>query len=648
MIRPRYAVTLARTKLRSKRGILIASIIVASLLFAALIAFVILFTGVEKSAREYVKVSGNDRYLVKTSPVVPSSVLTFPFELNREQIEELRAFEAEYYASIREEYEAQGIEYDESSEVPILKAASWMPESVPEELRYNVDYPSAPAQALLEKKMQDYIASAQNKIGNLQEIGSRYGAQGYYSQQQSPLPALPSTRLIVDGKESFEQRDPSYEITRAVRTSSYSIASQQVLSRYMLDQTDKELKGIPVIITAQEAAKVFGETLEIGEEPETATDKTNWLREIQQKLNGHTYQACYRNEPEQAMLTKIERDYAEMQNNKDNSDYEAPGLQYDYSEEPCGDIVVVSDTRSSQEKAAVLAEEEAQKKLGTYIEPKHALLTFQVVGIMNYQQPTSLTASADAFIKNLLTPQDYTANTAIIPAELYQQLPEAMRLDQFTDAVKRHYGNSYAMISEDFAPRILEFSTIESAKAFIDTEGCSMTNPECDRLFYADPYGSNYLILDEIGKLFTKIAWIAFPVILGLATVIMWFTISRIMAENRKETAVYRAMGAKRSDITSIYVTYVMMVAGYIALLSTLIGVGLAFGLHYYYEPTLTSTAATSFGIIDKAPTFGLFDISSPILLIIIGSIFVTSLIASIQPLIRNVIRSPIRDMREE
>ena len=50
MIRPSYALKLARTKLRSKRGVLIASIIVASLLFAALIAMVIVFTGAEKSA----------------------------------------------------------------------------------------------------------------------------------------------------------------------------------------------------------------------------------------------------------------------------------------------------------------------------------------------------------------------------------------------------------------------------------------------------------------------------------------------------------------------------------------------------------------------------------------------------------------------
>lgn len=48
MIRSSYALKLARTKLRSKRGMLAASVIVASLLFAALIATIIVFTGAEK------------------------------------------------------------------------------------------------------------------------------------------------------------------------------------------------------------------------------------------------------------------------------------------------------------------------------------------------------------------------------------------------------------------------------------------------------------------------------------------------------------------------------------------------------------------------------------------------------------------------
>lgn len=50
MIRPSYALKLARTKLRSKRGMLAASVVVAGLPFAVLIATIIVFSGAEKSA----------------------------------------------------------------------------------------------------------------------------------------------------------------------------------------------------------------------------------------------------------------------------------------------------------------------------------------------------------------------------------------------------------------------------------------------------------------------------------------------------------------------------------------------------------------------------------------------------------------------
>ena len=120
------------------------------------------------------------------------------------------------------------------------------------------------------------------------------------------------------------------------------------------------------------------------------------------------------------------------------------------------------------------------------------------------------------------------------------------------------------------------------------------------------------------------------------------------MAENRKEIAVYRAMGAKRRDVTSIYLVYIMLVALRTVVVSVALGMLIAFAIDYFYGKVLTDTAVTVFGIIDDAPTVSLFNLESPLLLIIIGSIVAVSLIASVQPLIRNVLRSPIRDMRDE
>jgi len=59
MIKLSYSLKLARTKLHSRRAMLIASVIVASLLFATLVATVIVFSGAGRSALIFVKKAGN-------------------------------------------------------------------------------------------------------------------------------------------------------------------------------------------------------------------------------------------------------------------------------------------------------------------------------------------------------------------------------------------------------------------------------------------------------------------------------------------------------------------------------------------------------------------------------------------------------------
>ena len=655
MIRPSYALKLARTKLRSKRGVLITSIIVASLLFATLIATVIVFMGAEKSANEFIKKAGNDRYLVKTQPNIPYDKLTFLLTPSLQEIREIKAFERQYYQELREKYTSLGLKYDEALEVPALEPFAYADVTLPEEQRVRVNNTSPVIQAMNEQKFEAYVKTATNKISDLREVGARYSARGYYiASQPSSLPILPQLRLIQDGKEDFSSSGlksgdfSSYGyFTNAMHNGMYNFTDQKNLSRYLLDTDTSNLEGIPVVVSAQEAASFFGEEAGIGKEPESASEKKAWLKDIQTKLNGQTYQACYRNSVEQTMLEKVQRDYAEMKNNEDNKEYQKPSLIYDYPTEVCGDIVVKEDTRTAIEKQAEAKAEEAQKKLGTYVTPTHRLLTFQIVGVIYAQSFLDHTKSVDEYVKSLLTPQG-DMSYIDIPIQLYDALPDNLKIDDIQKQESAGTVVLEALATEEFASRILEFSTVEDARAFLDNETCPASESHCDKAFIGSPYGSNYLILDEIGTLFDRIATIAFPAVLGLAAVIIWFTVSRIMAENRKEIAVYRAMGAKRRDVTSIYLVYIMLVALRTVVVSVALGMLIAFAIDYFYGKVLTDTAVTVFGIIDDAPTVSLFNLESPLLLIIIGSIVAVSLIASVQPLIRNVRRSPIRDMRDE
>ena len=657
MIRPRYALQLARTKLRSKKGVLIASVVVSSILFGALIAAIIVFTGVQKSAVRFIEAANNNHYLVAVKPNIPSSVTGFydgsSTNLSLDTVRAIKAFEKQYYADERAKYQAAGVEYNPALEVSALKPSLFADKSLPEEQRVMINWASPVTNAMLEQKFIEYAKTAQNKITDIKRIGAQYGATDYYSQSYTMLPSLPALRLIQNGKEDFAAQVSYDALTmtadkNAIHNGAYSFSDDTLLSRNLLTTDTKNLKGIPVVPTAQEVASLFGKEIGVSTEPKDESQALPWLKSVQQKAKGFVYQACFRNTAEQTLLDKIQNDYAEMKANEANKNYQPPALIYNYPDTACGDITVKSDTRSAAEKQAAAQAEADQKKLGTYVAPMHRLLTFQIVGLTYAQAYIYSPNNVTDFVKGLMSGNNFmspASTTVSIPAQMYATLPAAMRFDDLTQPAQGPY---IAWKDSEFKDQIVAFNTVDEARRFINDVGCPSSSTSCSKLFYTDPYGSNYLLLDELGKVFVNIMSIAFPVLLGLALVIIWFTVSRIMAENRKETAVYRAMGAKRSDITAIYTTYIMLVALRIALLSLLLGVAAAYVLNIIYAPGIAATASSMFGIIDHAPSFGMFDLSSPLLWLTVGSIFVVSLVASIQPLIRNVLRPPVQDMRSE
>ncbi|MCA9338323.1 ABC transporter permease [Candidatus Saccharibacteria bacterium] len=626
-------------------------------MFATLIATVIVFSGAEKSAVVFIKKSGNDKYLVKSQPNIPYDKISFNLTPTLDEIRKIRAFERQYYQDLQDKYKSLKLEYDKATEVPALEPYAFADKKLPEEQRVKVNFFSPVIQAMNVRKFEEYAKTAANKASDLREIGARYGASGYtIVDQPSAIPSIPRLRFIQDGKEDFGVSEPKTGgdfgdygyFTHAIYNGVYSFTDQKNLSRYILPTDSSELKGIPVVVSAQEAASLFGKKVSIGEEPKNSSEKKTWLKDIQEKLNGQTYQACYRNSTEQVMLEKIQRDYVEMKNNENSKEYQKPSLIYDYPKEACGDITIKQDTRTAGEKQAELKLEAVQNKLGTYVAPVHKLLTFQIVGVRYAQPFLDYTKSVEDYIKSLLVSPQGDISSIEIPIQLYDVLPNNRKV---YDIQKQEGAGTIvqaALIDKDFAARILEFSTVKDARAFLDNETCRESASDCAKRFIARPYGSNYLILDEISKLFNKISSVAFPVVLGLAAIIIWFTISRIMTENRKETAVYRAMGARRHDVATIYLLYVFLVALQIAIVSTVLGVAVAFVVDSFYGSTLSDTAVALFGIIDDAPRFSLFNIESPLLTVVVGSIFVISIIASIQPLIRNVRRNPISDMRDE
>lgn len=149
--------------------------------------------------------------------------------------------------------------------------------------------------------------------------------------------------------------------------------------------------------------------------------------------------------------------------------------------------------------------------------------------------------------------------------------------------------------------------------------------------------------------MFSKLMGYTLPSVVVLAGLIVWFMMSRVMTDNRKETAVYRAMGARRADIAAIYLVYTLIVGLFIAASALLFGVLAAYIIEITYGQQLGDIASIAFGLSGTGKNFfTLFDLTSVWIAYVCAGIIMICLVAVLQPLARNVLRPPIRDMRND
>ena len=171
---------------------------------------------------------------------------------------------------------------------------------------------------------------------------------------------------------------------------------------------------------------------------------------------------------------------------------------------------------------------------------------------------------------------------------------------------------------------------------------------DCKKPFMLATYGSSYLAVDEMSKFIRGIAPIALAIAMAIATIVIWVTMARVIIDSRRETAVFRALGAKRKDIASIYLLYSMLVALLIVIFMLIAGFIAASVVESLFGTQATDLAKVAYGVFDDLEPFRFIGIDALALTALAGCIFGISLIAVLPPLWRNVRRSPIRDMRDE
>ncbi|MGO3702135.1 MAG: FtsX-like permease family protein [Candidatus Saccharimonadales bacterium] len=652
MIRLTDTTTLAFTKLRARKIRTTATVALASLLFGVLAAASLVTTGAFKSLADFRADGLTSRYIVAVDPA-PSGEGLIGIQKDPAMVAEAKKrFEA-LVAQKTEAAKELNISYNSVSEIaPYALSADGKTEMLQMHDSNNI------VRTLLRETFQnkpviDDIA--------LQKSAKTYGAttffatKNYHIENGATLNVLPKTgEVFYDQNDEIAQNQ--HYTPPIIDGNALNLAPKNITEPFLLAQHKWQPTGesIPIILP-QETVELLLETTPLPDDA-PAADKNAYLHELRDKAAGLTFAACYRNGASNAAVQQTVVQQNEIATHKNDKEFIPPALQYQLpNAASCTNPTVASDTRTDAQKQQDAAQKQFDETFAT--EPstqKSFFVHFSVVGISpngdsaqnSFNEPEERAKTVQDIAQSILTTSGIGQ---VIPEHLWQQIPAKERANY---AELFTYQPSYFFGNEDNHTRHVEFATATGAQQFIDQEACTFTMyGDCapaGRDYMATLMFTNSAAIDDLQR--TLRQWFLYAMIgvMALAAVIMWLTVGRTIADGRHETAVFRAIGFTRSDIASVYVVYTLLLALLVAILATSVGFLGAYAAQHFFAPQLTALAQYNFGGLDLAKEVSLLSIDSHRLLLILAAIFATGLLSMIVPLLGNVRRSPIKDMREE
>lgn len=657
MLRITDSLRLAGTKLRVRRIRLSITVVVSGLLFAALLAGLTMLMGAQRSVEEFDRGSLNNRYLVAQTAIRPNNIeftsnLTARAEAERTQmIKDKQALAARL-----------GLPYDPKSEPPIMQS---FPDSPPYPNNQNVI-----VQWLIRQetaKLPRLTADAQWQFARTR------GAMQQFSIQS--IAANGMLNYMERGIESFDdkrqqnnQPTPLEEFKQ--QFSNITAIDQSLLGGYLLAGASAKPSEIPLIIRYQDAEVLLG--LKPLDKNASNDMQLARLKELRQKAGQLTFSACYRNPASQALLqtAKQQIQAAANQAKKPSADYVKSDREYAIPPaDSCAAPTVVKDNRSAEAKRTEANQRQFDQTFGsTQSEPAQAKFTFHVVGLM----PDDMKATQSdigSFLQQFLSTR--LSHTWIMPRGSITTAAQTA-LESTIQTTNNDQGNA----NREETLAIYEFSEPNKARRYLAAASCGegtsggtggtdlFAQPEpveasktqksnksiClpHYVVFASPTGSNSLVnYDAMERLKPIIMWTFIGVTI-VAAFILLIIISRTIADSRKESAVFRALGATRLDISQIYFVYTMIVALLTALFSIAAGLIVVYIADNLLASQITATLRITMTPKDLATTFHFWTIDWTIIGAVALSIIAAAVLACLIPLIRNTRRNPIKDMRDE
>ena len=634
MLRTLDASKLALTKLRTRKIRLAVTIIVAGLLFGVVVFGLTVLRAGMASVERFSRDTMSTRYLLAYSNHNENQSELF-YNTPQDAKDRILALHKQHIADKKAAAKALGVEYDEKSEEePITKINQDDSGSLN---RNSWAVKTFLKQHTAEKNplKPERIDAAAKRFGSstayrVQDVGGRDG----------------SLDVMIGGREDF-QRDKEAvpeQLNEFVSAAGYqTILDESLLNYYFLPHRVHAANNeIPVFISYNDAAALLGKKpLPTTASPQQHIER---IRELRNEASNITIQVCYRNNASAHLIQQALDQQRTAANKTKNESDAKPSIEYALpAADSCGGAIVKKDNRSANEK---MADEKLQKFNQQFstenITPQQAKLTYRVVGLLPDTAYGDDLKSKLAGALNANMPSHW-----IIPKQTFEAGAAKIYLPNILTTERQELSGGLSDTT------IYEFIDAEHARAFYHATMCNVQPKDKDLCVdgvsnFTQPFGSNSLVIEELQQQLTPILWYSLLGVIGVAAFILMLTISRTVADSRKESAIFRALGATRLDIAQIYVMYTLLLAGLIALFAIVAGLIGAGVIDVLYSADFSTAAHYIIMPRDLNTTFQLFTFDPLIIALAAVSIVAAALIGSILPLVRNTRRNPMKDMRDE
>lgn len=640
---------LAFTKLRARKIRTLVTVLMASILFGVLVIASLTANGLFKGIDSFRKEGLTSRYIVSVLNAPASSDELYKNLRDPKLIAEAKKRYETLVAQKTAEAKRLGLEYSYVNDQPPYEQAS------DGTTRLSISDPNGIVLQLLKEKYSTTPAFDEAKLS---QLAKQYGAIKTFTEEIYNIKKGSQLSPLVDGKESFYDTSNELEVNAnyvnpPVNSSSITLAPSEITEGIMLPNNagwQPDGSSLPIILQQN----VIEQLLKLDKLPANATaeEKFERLKVIRNNISSLSFKMCYRNDVSQSLIQQALQQKKEIATNQNNKDYQRPSLIYELPDPTkCENVSVYSDKRTAEEKKRAVNQELFDAKFGKETAAVSKFINFKVVGmspgsseVLNpeQEQQREKARTAEDMIAEILSTEGIGQ---AIPRALYDQLPNKADYDDLLT-----YEPLYFMGNEDNKRRFVEFANASDAQKFIDEQSCTVQyDNSCKPLghpYQANLVFSNSAALDDMQNIFKQ--WSAYITIgiVALAALIMWITISRTIVDSRHETAVFRAIGFKRIDIMLVYILYTVILSVLAAIFAVAIGFAGAYLLDNQFAPQLTAQAQYGFGTINSSTRISLIGIDLQQISLILGACIITGLLSAIPPLVRNVRRSPIRDMR--